>query len=140
MAILQSTSISSTGTFKLPRGTTAQRPGSPSAGMARFNTSLNYTEVYNGAAWVRFTPDNVLTNPSVFGQVATASGTHLMDDTGIYRTHWFLSGSHTFTPLYTGYVEVLVVAGGGGGGTGGGGGGAGGLVYNSAFAVTGGTA
>jgi hypothetical protein len=37
-------------------------------------------------------------------------------------------------------VEVLVVAGGGGGGTGGGGGGAGGLIYNSNFAVTPGSA
>lgn len=37
-------------------------------------------------------------------------------------------------------VEVLVVAGGGSGGTGGGGGGAGGLVYNTKYAVTPGSA
>jgi hypothetical protein len=36
----------------LPVGTTAQRPGSPSAGMLRFNTSFNAVETYTGTAWV----------------------------------------------------------------------------------------
>jgi hypothetical protein len=41
----------STGYIDLPAGTTAQRPGSPSAGMVRFNTSLSQYEGYNGSAW-----------------------------------------------------------------------------------------
>ena len=47
----------------------------------------------------------------------------------------------TFTPNFTGTVEVLVVAGGGGGScyNSAGGGGAGGLIYNSAYSVTAGT-
>ena len=35
--------------LQLPTGTTAQRPGSPSAGFWRFNTSSNEFEVYNGS-------------------------------------------------------------------------------------------
>lgn len=42
---------SSTGAANLPSGTTAQRPGSPLTGQARFNTSLGFVEVYNGTAW-----------------------------------------------------------------------------------------
>jgi hypothetical protein len=49
--------------------------------------------------------------------------------------------SGTFTPQFSGTVEVLVVAGGGGGGMDmGGGGGGGGVITNSNFAVTAGTA
>jgi hypothetical protein len=33
-------------------GTTAQRPGSPSTGVARFNTTLKKYELYDGANWV----------------------------------------------------------------------------------------
>jgi len=43
--------LSGTGYLDLPAGTTAQRPGSPSSGMIRFNTSLSQFEGYNGTAW-----------------------------------------------------------------------------------------
>jgi hypothetical protein len=33
-------------------GATAQRPGSPTAGVARFNTTLKKYEVHDGANWV----------------------------------------------------------------------------------------
>ena len=42
----------STGYFDLPAGTTAQRPASPGNGMIRFNTSTNFSEYYNGTAWI----------------------------------------------------------------------------------------
>ena len=42
---------SSTGYFDLPAGTTAERPGSPSSGNMRYNTSTNGFEGYNGTAW-----------------------------------------------------------------------------------------
>ena len=42
----------STGAFQLPSGTTGQRPGSPSAGMIRFNTTQSRFEGYTGSAWV----------------------------------------------------------------------------------------
>ena len=38
--------------FKLPGGTTAQRPSVPSAGMLRFNTTDSVFEYYNGSAWI----------------------------------------------------------------------------------------
>ena len=41
----------STGYIDLPAGTTAQRPGTPSSGMIRFNTTLGQVEAYNGTAW-----------------------------------------------------------------------------------------
>ena len=41
----------STGAITIPDGTTAQRPGSPSAGMIRLNTSITQFEGYNGTAW-----------------------------------------------------------------------------------------
>ena len=56
---------------------------------------------------------------------------------GPYTIHTF-TGSATFTPSFTGPVEVLVAAGGGAGGGGdvGGGGGAGGLLYVSSYGVS----
>ena len=42
---------SSTGYFDLPSGTTAQRPGSPTSGMQRMNTTTGFMEYYNGSAW-----------------------------------------------------------------------------------------
>lgn len=38
--------------IKLPSGTTAQRPASPSAGMLRYNTSNSRLEGYVGSAWL----------------------------------------------------------------------------------------
>jgi len=43
---------SGTGYFRLPAGTTAQRPGSPVAGYTRYNTDLLTLEFYNGTNWV----------------------------------------------------------------------------------------
>ncbi len=37
----------------VPVGTTAQRDGSPAAGMVRFNTDLDQFEFYNGTAWAQ---------------------------------------------------------------------------------------
>ena len=34
-------------------GTTAQRPGSPTAGVARFNTTLRKYELHDGIGWVQ---------------------------------------------------------------------------------------
>ena len=40
-----------TGFFRLPNGTTAQRPGTPAAGMTRYNTSNGALEYYGASAW-----------------------------------------------------------------------------------------
>lgn len=39
-----------TGAFQLPAGTTGQRPGSPSVGMQRWNSTLGQAEIYVGGA------------------------------------------------------------------------------------------
>ena len=44
--------LTGTGALQLPDGTTAQRPGSPTAGQLRFSTSQFQMEVYDGNNWV----------------------------------------------------------------------------------------
>lgn len=51
---LYDTNTNSTGYFDLPSGTTAQRPGSPTEGMIRYNTTINKMEVYQSGQWVSF--------------------------------------------------------------------------------------
>lgn len=41
----------STGYFSIPKGTTAERPGTPTTGMIRYNSTLGIVEQYNGTAW-----------------------------------------------------------------------------------------
>ena len=120
-------------------GTTAQRPGSPSVGAMRYNTDLKYTEIYNGSSWTRFAHS---TNIKNHADVVTSTGQHITYQHDVYKVHHFVgAGLHTFTPRYTGTVEVLCIAGGGGGGRhSGAGGGAGGVVYNTSYAVTAGQA
>ena len=43
--------FSGTGQVKLPTGTTAQRTGSPTTGLIRFNTTTTSFEGYDGSAW-----------------------------------------------------------------------------------------
>jgi trimeric autotransporter adhesin len=43
--------LNGTGHLRLPSGTTAQRPGTPTVGMMRNNTSNNNLDFYTGTAW-----------------------------------------------------------------------------------------
>ena len=43
--------MSGTGEIKVATGTTAQRSGSPTTGMFRYNSTLNQFEGYNGSIW-----------------------------------------------------------------------------------------
>ena len=137
MATLQRTTIDNTTATYLPKGTTAQRPVAPAAGMIRYNTDFKYVETYTGSSWEPYFSNKDTGN---YATVVTSSGTHIQGEDAGYRTHTFFSGSHTVTPVKSGIVEVLVIAGGGGGGNhGGGGGGAGGVIYNNAYSVVAGT-
>ena len=53
MATLKNTTINDTGFLQIPAGSTAQRPGSPAAGMIRVNTNTTpyLLEIYQGSAW-----------------------------------------------------------------------------------------
>lgn len=55
MASLKNTSINDTGYIRPALGTTAQRPGTPVAGMLRWNTTEAALEVYNGTDWNNLT-------------------------------------------------------------------------------------
>ena len=119
MATLKNLTVNDTGFIQLPSGTTAERPGSPTAGMMRYNTTTARNELYDGSKWVTLEGS---TGQATGGSVTTAGG---------YRIHTFTSGNTTFTMPYAGVVEVLMVGGGGGGAGIGGGGGGGGFVYES---------
>ena len=43
--------------LQIPTGTTAQRPGSASAGYIRFNTTTTTLEAYDGSSWIDVGPD-----------------------------------------------------------------------------------
>lgn len=126
MATLQSVTINDTGYAQLPTGTTAQRPASPTVGEIRFNTDTRVVESYTSAGWMAYDDQQTATG----GTISSAGG---------YTIHTFTSNG-TWTPTYTGPVDVLIVAGGGGGASGiGGGGGAGGTIYSQGVIVSGGT-
>ena len=139
---LKNTKITSTDALVLPSGTTAQRPGSPSAGMIRYNTDLGYTEVYRSNAWLPLTnkPKN---NYAFVNSISTSK--HLTWQKDSHRTHAFVDGIHSFIPKESGEIELLVVGGGGAGGNGdngsggGGGGGAGGLIHKENLLIEAGT-
>ena len=44
--------FSSTAHIVLPKGTTAERPSSPSTGALRYNTDTSTVEYWNGTSWV----------------------------------------------------------------------------------------
>ena len=43
--------------LQIPTGTTAQRPGTASAGYIRFNTTTTKLEAYDGTSWIDVGPD-----------------------------------------------------------------------------------
>ena len=47
--------FSSTAHIVLPKGTTAERPSSPSTGALRYNTDTSTVEYWNGTSWVEVT-------------------------------------------------------------------------------------
>jgi hypothetical protein len=59
MAILKSITTNDAGFFKLPVGTTEQRPIAE-IGMGRYNTDLNAQEWYNGDDWTQLIPAGVV--------------------------------------------------------------------------------
>jgi hypothetical protein len=127
MAQLKNLTINDTGYVRIAQGTTAQRVA-PQTGMVRYNTDNKINEVYTGTEW------RALSNSVQTATGGTVTGNII----GGYNVHTF-TGPGTFTPTYSGSVEVVVVAGGGGGSGLGGGGGGGGFIYNGSFTVTAGT-
>jgi len=50
----QNANCTTTGSFVVPVGTTAQRPSSAVNGMVRFNTTISRLEGYANSTWVAF--------------------------------------------------------------------------------------
>lgn len=108
------------GYIQLPTGTTAERSGSPTVGMIRYNTTIGATEAYGSTGWI--TMDNL------FSAVGGTETTYTVSATN-YKSHTFTT-SGTFT-IQSGSkaCDILVVAGGGQGGPWhAGGSGAGGMI------------
>jgi hypothetical protein len=137
MATLKQTVINDTGSLTLPYGETAARP-SPTPGMLRLNSNNNLLEFYDNTGWKPVTGISK-------GSIGTGGNEILYAGSNVGRAngvvHVFSSaGSHTFTPSFSGTVEVLVIgAGGSGGGHLGAGGGAGGMVFSRAYPVSAGS-
>ena len=70
----------------IPKGTTAQRPGSPQDGMMRFNTDLSVFEVYESGIWSSL-PGGAITQintgPGLTGGPITTTGTISVAETGV---------------------------------------------------------
>ena len=64
----------STGAFDLPVGTTAERPGSPSTGMVRYNSDRSEYEVYDDSAWKPLTQGTYLYTAESLQVAGGASG------------------------------------------------------------------
>ena len=76
-----------TGSMTIPKGTTAQRSGTPASGMLRFNTSSNEFEGYDGSSWGEIGGSagggltNYITNP---GAETDTTGWSTFDDAGSF--------------------------------------------------------
>lgn len=58
--------------FIPPVGNSAERPGTPPAGLTRYNTTTNYLEFYNGAGWVAAGPEaGTITAQTLVGDGST---------------------------------------------------------------------
>ena len=66
--------MTGTGAIDIAAGTTAQRPGSPSSGMLRFNTTSNEFEGYNGSSWGEIGGSGGSGNADLL-DIASSSGT-----------------------------------------------------------------
>jgi hypothetical protein len=64
-----------TGAWQPPSGTTAQQPGSPSAGAFRWDSTLGQSSLYNGSAWGSVVNTNsvALVTPTMLSQPLTAA-------------------------------------------------------------------
>lgn len=122
-----------TGRLLFPKGTTAQRPTSPTSGSVRYNTTLGYLENYNGTEWRAVgyvTPadvsDKVNTSTGYFQvPVGTIAQRPVSPAEGLVRYNsesdiyeGYINGAwHRFLTANQGSYNINYVAVGGGGGT-----------------------
>jgi hypothetical protein len=109
MAILQNTNINSTGYLGVASGTTAQRPGTPSYGMTRYNTTTSIMEWYNGTSWLD-SSKNIVQDGLVLWLDAgntnsySGSGSTWYDLSG-NGNHMTITGTPTYSTSNGGYLR-----------------------------------
>lgn len=93
----------------LAAGTTAQRPGSPTSGMMRFNTNLGALEYYDGTSWRKITDSGNIGN----GKFTLNTGTGL-SGSGAITMNDSTNKSATISADKN-YLDGIYGGGGGGG-------------------------
>jgi hypothetical protein len=108
MATLKNTTVNTK--LVLPSGTSANRPGSPTVGMMRYNTTSGVNEVYNGSVWWDLT-NNCPSDIGLTAASAAISGTQLLQCRPTYG-----SGNYYIQPpgqtAYLVYVDMTNQGGG----------------------------
>lgn len=107
MATLINTTVSDTSAVQLPVGTTSQRPGIPSAGMMRFNSSFGTVETYINSVWY-YSPDIIRSGQTLYldaGEPASypGSGTTWTDLSGS-ANNGTLGNGPTYNSANGGYI------------------------------------
>lgn len=94
-----------TGSLTLPTGTTAQRPGTPTNGMIRYNSTFGNAEYYSQTAW---RPIGQVVQV-VAGAIAQNSSNLQIpfDTTTPLSTEGFLLWTQSFTPLYANSLIII---------------------------------
>ena len=85
-----------TGYFTPPNGTTAQRPGSPSQGMFRYNTTLGIFEGYTSGGW---------------GAIAGSGGA--VANGSIYQNYTSITSNYTLSTATNGFSVGPITVGSG---------------------------
>ncbi len=105
--------------FKLPTGTTAQRPSSPTTGMIRFNSELLQVEVWNGSSWLQVVKASSGGNNGGTPATAAANVQELMDAGVASDGNYYLNLDGTirryFIPVNSHPYYILIGNWGGGG-------------------------
>lgn len=104
------------GALKLPRGTTAQRPGTPAAGQIRYNTSYGTLEYYQAKAdqygygyWKGFGDSAKL----LYSRSATTSTYTASLNENLFNFNHLVFRHSNWRNLYTHHIEPLVSKTGG---------------------------
>ena len=69
-----------TSAYKVPAGTTAQRPATPANSIFRYNSDTNLFEGYQAGSWVNFRTGTGLTSTTAYRSVTTTDSPTIADD------------------------------------------------------------
>tara|TARA_R100000697_G_scaffold7885_3_gene13518 strand:- start:397 stop:2595 length:2199 start_codon:yes stop_codon:yes gene_type:complete len=87
--------------LRLPNGSTATRPASPSQGEWRFNTDLKYVEFYDGSDWRQIDTETTCTTNTV-DYPTTNRAYYKLDSTALDQTTNNKDGAPTDVTFYNG--------------------------------------